>query len=121
MSKFFQENNQLIIASNLGRVTWKGQPFNWPVSKVIELPENESAIVLLNYYQWDESRGFNLVKIDKIGKVLWQATEKTGQMSKELISDIQLKENILFANTWNGDLLKVDKETGSLTPLCFTK
>lgn len=121
MSKFLQEGAQLLIVSDSDKVVWKGNPKNWTVSKVIEIPNTESAIVLLDYYKWNKSRGYNLVCIDSHGKILWEASEKSGQLSGELITEVRLEDGCCLVNTWNGSLLQVDEKDGHMIFLSFTK
>lgn len=121
MSKFLQEGSQLLIVSDSGKVVWKGNPKNWNVSKVIEIPNTESAIVLLDYYKWEISRGYNLVCIDCHGEILWEASEKNGQLSGELITEIKLENGRYLINTWSGYHLQVDEKDGHMILLSFAK
>lgn len=121
MSKFLQEGSQLLIISDSGAVVWKGNPKNWAVGKVIEIPNTESAIVLLDYYNWDSSRGHNLVCVNAHGEILWEATEESGQLSGESITDIQVKDGQYLVNSWNGCRLRLDERDGHMVFLSFTK
>ncbi len=121
MSKFLQEGSQLLIISDSGTVVWKGNPKNWTVAKVIEVPNTESAIVLLDYYKWDTSRGYNLICVDSHGDTLWEATEESGQLLGESITEIQVEDGRYLVNTWNGCRLRIDEKDGRMFFLSFSK
>jgi len=121
MNKFFQEGTQLLIVADSGTVIWKGNPKNWSVAKVVEIPNADAAIVLLDYYKWDKSRGFNLICVNSQGETIWEASEKSGQLSGELITDIQLMDGCYLVNTWNGSRLSIDETDGRMIFLSFTR
>lgn len=121
MIKFFQEGSQLLIISDSGTVVWKGNPMNWAVAQVIEIPNSDSAIVLLDYYNWDTNRGYNLIRVDSHGEILWQATERGGHLSGDVITGINVENGCIFANTWNCCRLRVDEKNGRMLFLCITK
>ncbi len=121
MSKYIIKNGKLFIITTAGEKEWIGKWSHANVKKVIDFPREMKAIVLFEYDNWTNSDGLNLICIDMSGKILWQASDATGQLSGDSIVDISLDGSTLLANTWFGKRAVVDYSRGSIECTGFTK
>jgi hypothetical protein len=121
VSTFIVENGQLLVIAPNGSVTWKGNPKGKMVAKVLPLPDGNSAVVLFDYYRWNEGASLNLACVDEGGEVIWQSSDKTGQFSEDPFTDAAFEDRALFATTWGGKRCSVELSDGSITYSTFTK
>jgi hypothetical protein len=84
----------------------------------VDLPENAGSVVL---YDWDDMRdGYNLVRLDLEGDILWRAAPPMKGMQDCFIG-ICWDGKDLIANTWSSYRVSVNLQNGAITVLEFTK
>jgi len=118
--KFILENGNLVIINSLDNsVIWQGKPNNSIVKQIVELPEMEMCIVLLDP---DQRKGTfrNLIAMDTNGYILWKA-ELPDPLGGDVYLDVSLQDDFLVAHSWSGFKVIIDTKSGRILSKKFTK
>src|SRR4051794_24465950 len=74
MVVFSLVDKQIIVTDVAnGDVLWAGRPLDRAVADLLQLPDQSSAVALLDYYRSPPDERPNLVRIDRKGVVVWRA------------------------------------------------
>lgn len=85
----------------------------------IALPDSTTSIVLYDYMDEEFRDGRNIVKIDECGNVLWRATPPGG--CSDCFMTVCMEGDEIIAHTWNCFRVRIDRDSGAVTILEFTK
>ena len=113
-------NGELIIQNrDTETISWKGKPNGHLVVNVIEIPEEDDCIVLLEY--WTNGNRFNnLLRINSNGSIIWMS-----ELPSDTGVDAYVKANWqsgnLVAWSWSGFMVTIDHRTGKILTKEFKK
>ena len=117
---FHLQDNELVIRRASAELVWRGMPGGWPARTVIELPDEDAAIVLVQRpgrASWAIS---NVLKVSGTGSIVWEA-EIGAFAGADTYVGIRWTDGKLTANTWTGWLAKLDPATGRILGQTFVK
>jgi hypothetical protein len=113
------EDGWLVISrgpSDRGRV----RPLGLNVLKVVPEPAGSAGFVLLEPPR-SYGRARNLVKTDGRGAIMWIA-ELPAESPTDSFVDVELTpRGGLVARTWSGNRVDLDRDTGRMLKVTFTK
>jgi hypothetical protein len=105
----------LIIRNTLpDQVVWQGKPYGCSVRKILPQPDQMGCIVLLDDYEFSKSeyRSFgNLIFLNSAGEIKWNAETPS---SSDSYMDFKEERNKLFAHSWDGFYVEIDKTNGKI-------
>jgi len=121
MSAFILEDGKLFVDTGSGPEAWVGTRSGIPISKVIELSDRLSAILLFDYVSWDKGEFMNVARIDTNGRILWEAQDTAYRLSGDVFIAIELIGERLYATSWFGKRFSVNLADGVISYGEFVK
>lgn len=102
-----------------GSVLWKMDYAKTPITVILLAPDKTGIYVLYSSHHFSaEGVRSNLMKIGFSGNLIW--TAKTNQVN-DSFTTIRLRDNSLFANTWDGWYAYIDADSGEMINAEWTK
>lgn len=102
-------------------IIWKGKPDGYQARELLELPDSNQCIILLDRSQESRPRSFqNLIAINCCGDVVWRA-ELPDISGTDAYVSFSLQNGSLFANSWSCFRVTIDLETGAILAREWTK
>jgi hypothetical protein len=102
-----------------GSVLWKTNYAKTPIAVILLAPDETGIYVLYSSFHFlAKGARSNLMKIGFSGDLIW--TAKTNQVN-DSFTTIRLRDNSLFANTWDGWYAYIDADSGEMINAEWTK
>jgi hypothetical protein len=124
--RYWIESEDLRSANEAGDV-WRGRPDGHPPVFVAPLPDSDDAVVLLYAESGprnplgDLKKWPNLVRVRPDGSVVWRAFAGQNSGECDLWVSVDVKGDVLYANTWSCHRCQLDPQSGSVLSSVFTK
>jgi len=124
--RYWVESEDLWVANEAG-VVWRGRPDGHPPVSVSLLPGSDDAVVLLDVESGPRNplgglkKWPNLVRVRADGTVVWRASAGQNSGEGDWWVAVDVKGDILQANTWSCHQCHLDPESGSVLSSVFTK
>ena len=110
-----------VIETDTGRIVWRGMPLDTPVAEVVQIPNSDDGIALLEYFRQDPNRSFaNLIRLRPDGSIAWKA-QLPDTSGPDAYTSFSLDPSGLHAFSWSGFYVTLDLETGAITSREWTK
>lgn len=117
---YYLANDELIVEdTDNNDVKWKGKPDGIAVNTLLEIPNLDDCVVLLNY--WERGNRFqNLLRVTSAGAIVWRA-RLPSDVGVDAYVRVKWQSGQLLAWSWSGFMSTIDLSTGNIISQEFTK
>jgi outer membrane protein assembly factor BamB len=116
---FSAPSKKLVVFRNVDNFySWSGDYDGLPIVAVIPLKGARRCVLLLDHGAKSVSNFRNLLCIDQAGEPVWVAKLPS---TTDTFKRVWEEDDIIKANTWDGFLVRLDKNTGVQLEIKFVK
>jgi hypothetical protein len=90
------------------------------VHREIDMPDGSGKLIVLNWSSDGPKRLRNLVRVDTAGDEIWTAESPQG-ISPDCFTNVSVGDGAIHASTWSGSNVLLDRGTGKIVAVKFTK
>jgi hypothetical protein len=110
----------VVVDLAIGHVVWPGRPIGRDVVDLVQVDDQDRAVVLLESFGSPPGERANLLALNAHGRVLWRAKLPTSDPTDPFTS-IELRDETVIAFTWSCHTVAIDLDDGCTLGVTFTK
>jgi hypothetical protein len=111
----------ITVTDAAGQLLWAGRPLGVSVKAIAALSTLDAVIVLLDYMEMGRGQVKNLIRLERDGRVAWQASLPTREPSDCYVDFSLGSGSHISASSWSGWRVLLDPASGEIEEKAFTK